>query len=97
MKEYEELFNNFSKLGLDEKRDVFNEELLKVAYLIKNHLKYFNQYINDEPYNYKKETDKVLTESELLDLNYKNIYYIKSELLILMSLIESRGVNNGNQ
>ena len=85
MKEYEELFNNFSKLGVDEKRDVFNEELVKVAYLIKNYLNKYNQDIMDEPYNYKKGIDKVLTESELLDLNYKNIYYIKSELLILMS------------
>lgn len=96
MKEYEELFNNFSKLGVDEKRDVFNEELVKVAYLIKNYLNKYNQDTMDEPYNYKKGIDKVLTESELLDLNYKNIYYIKSELLILMSLIESRGANNGN-
>ena len=96
MKEYEELFNNFSKLGVDEKRDVFNEELVKFAYLIKNYLNKYNQDIMDEPYNYKKGIDKVLTESELLDLNYKNIYYIKSELLILMSLIESRGANNGN-
>lgn len=96
MKEYEELFNNFSKLGVDEKRDVFNEELVKVAYLIKNYLNKYNQDIMDEPYNYKKGIDKVLTESELLDVNYKNIYYIKSELLILMSLIESRGANNGN-
>lgn len=96
MKEYEELFNNFSKLGVDEKRDVFNEELVKVAYLIKNYLNKYNQDIMDKPYNYKKGIDKVLTESELLDLNYKNIYYIKSELLILMSIIESRGANNGN-
>lgn len=96
MKEYEELFNNFSKLGVDEKRDVFNEELVKVACLIKNYLNKYNQDIMDEPYNYKKGIDKILTESELLDLNYKNIYYIKSELLILMSLIESRGANNGN-
>lgn len=96
MKEYEELFNDFSKLGVDEKRDVFNEELVKVAYLIKNYLNKYNQEIMDEPYNYKKGIDKVLTESELLDLNYKNIYYIKSELLILVSLIESRGANNGN-
>lgn len=96
MKEYEVLFNNFSKLGVDEKRDVFNEELVKVACLIKNYLNKYNQDIMDEPYNYKKGIDKVLTESELLDLNYKNIYYIKSELLILMSIIESRGANNGN-
>lgn len=96
MKEYEELFNNFSKLGVDEKRDVFNEELVKIAYIIKNYLNKYNQDIMDDPYNYKKGIDKVLTESELLDLNYKNIYYIKSELLILMSLIESRGANNGN-
>ena len=96
MKDYEELFNNFSKLGVDEKRDIFNEELVKVAYLIKNYLNKYNQDIMDEPYNYKKGIDKVLTESELLDLNYKNVYYIKSELLILMSLIESRDANNGN-
>ena len=96
MKEYKKLFNDFSKLGVDEKRDVFNEELVKVAYLIKNYLNKYNQEIMDEPYNYKKGIDKVLTESELLDLNYKNIYYIKSELLILVSLIESRGANNGN-
>lgn len=96
MKEYEELFNNFSKLGVDEKRDVFNEELVKIAYIIKNYLNKYNQDIMDDPYNYKKGIDKVLTESELLDFNYKNIYYIKSELLILMSLIESRGANNGN-
>ena len=60
MKEYEELFNNFSKLGVDEKRDVFNEELVKVAYLIKNYLNKYNQDIMDEPYNYKKGIDKVL-------------------------------------
>lgn len=87
MKEYEELFINFSKLGLDEKRDTFNEELVKVAYILKNYLNKYNQDILDEPYNYKKELDKEMTESELLDLNYKNIYYIKSELLILMGLI----------
>ena len=51
MKEYEELFNNFSKLGVDEKRDAFNEELVKVAYLIKNYLNKYNQDIMDEPYN----------------------------------------------
>lgn len=90
MKEYKELFNNFSKLGVDEKRDAFNEELVKVAYLIKNYLNKYNQNIIDEPYNYKKGIDKVLTESELLDLNYKNIYCIKSELLILMSLIDKK-------
>ena len=54
---------------------------------MKNYLNKYNQDILDEPYNYKKELDKEMTESELLDLNYKNVYYIKSELLILMGLI----------
>lgn len=96
MNEYEQLFNNFSKLGLDEKRNAFNEELIKVAYLINNYLNKYNQSIMNQPYNYKKGIDKALTESELLDLNFKNIYYIKSELLILMSIIERRNDNNGN-
>lgn len=94
MREYEQLFRSFEKLGLDEKRDAFNEELLKVTYIIKNYLNKYNYDIIEDPYNYQKVIDTKLTESQLLNLNYKNIYYIKSELLMLISIIE--GENNGN-
>lgn len=96
MKEYEELFENYSKLGLDEKRSAFNEELVKVAYIIKKYLNKYNEDLIEEPYKYKRGIDKSLTESEILNLNFKDIYYIKSELLILVSLLDDSGVNNGN-
>lgn len=38
MTEYEELFKNFSKLGLDEKRNKYSEEMIKVALLLKSFL-----------------------------------------------------------
>jgi len=39
----------------------------------------------DMPYNYKSGEDKKLTESDLLNINYRDIYIIKSELLMLCS------------
>lgn len=95
MKEYEELFANYNKLGIDEKRDEINAEIIKLAYIIKNYLNKFNHDIIDEPYDYQKGIDKNLSEAEFLNLNYRNIYYIKTELMLLMSLIEN-GVGNGN-
>ena len=97
MDEFEKFFNSFSKLGLDEKRNAFNEEIIKISYLLKEYLKRYNHDIIEEPYNYKKGIDNNMSESELLDLNYKNIYSIKHKLLLLISLIESRGLNNGNK
>lgn len=38
MTEYEELFKIFSKLGLDEKRNKYSEEMIKVALLLKSFL-----------------------------------------------------------
>lgn len=89
MTEYEELFQKFSKLGLDKKRNAFNEEILKVALLTKEYLKKYNQELGLEFYNYQEGIDSKMTESELLDENYKNIYYIKMQLLLLLNLIDS--------
>lgn len=56
MKEYEKLFDNYSKLGLDAKRDFLNEELIKISYIIKEKLNQYGHDIIEEPYNYKKGT-----------------------------------------
>ena len=93
---YSKLFQEYSKLGLDKKRDVFNEELIKITYIINNYLNKFNQKNIDEPYNYREKIDKQMSESELLDLNFKNLYNIKSKLLIVLSLIDNGGLDNGN-
>ena len=83
MKEYEELFKNFSKLGLDEKRNKYSEEMIKVALLLKSFLNQRNLELMDMPYNYKSGEDKKLTEADLLNINFRDLYILKTELLML--------------
>lgn len=62
MTEYEELFKNFSKLGLDEKRNKYSEEVIKVALLLKSFLSQRKLELIDMPYNYKSGEDKKTIE-----------------------------------
>lgn len=87
MKEYEELFKNFSKLGLDEKRNKYSEEMIKVALLLKSFLNQRNLELMDMPYNYKSGEDKKLTEADLLNINFRDLYILKTELLMLFYYI----------
>lgn len=87
MKEYEELFKNFSKLGLDEKRNKYSEEMIKVALLLKSFLNQRNLELMDMPYNYKSGEDKKLTEADLLNINFRDLYILKTELLMLFNYI----------
>ncbi len=87
MTEYEELFKNFSKLGLDEKRNKYSEEMIKTSLLLKLYLNQKNLDLIDTPYNYKGGEDKKLTESELLNINFRDLYILKVELLMLINCI----------
>ena len=87
MKEYEELFKNFSKLGLDEKRNKYSEEMIKVALLLKSFLNQRNLELMDMPYNYKSGEDKKLPEADLLNINFRDLYILKTELLMLFNYI----------
>ena len=87
MTEYEELFKNFSKLGLDEKRNKYSEEMIKVALLLKSFLNQRNLELIDMPYNYKSGEDKKLTETDLLNINFRDLYILKTELLMLFNYI----------
>lgn len=87
MKEYEELFKNFSKLGLDEKRNKYSEEMIKVALLLKSFLNQRNLELMDMPYNYKSGEDKKLTEADLLNINFRDLYILKTELLMFFNYI----------
>ena len=87
MTEYEELFKNFSKLGLDEKRNKYSEEMIKVALLLKSFLNQRNLELIDMPYNYKSGEDKKMTEAELLNINFRDLYILKTELLMLFNYI----------
>lgn len=87
MTEYEELFKNFFKLGLDEKRNKYSEEMIKVALLLKSFLNQRNLELMDMPYNYKSGEDKKLTEADLLNINFRDLYILKTELLMLFNYI----------
>ena len=87
MTEYEELFKNFSKLGLDEKRNKYSEEMIKTSLLLKSYLNQKNLDLIDTPYNYKSGEYKKLTESELLNINFRDLYILKAELLMLINCI----------
>ena len=87
MTEYEEQFKNFSKLGLDEKINKYSEEMIKVALLLKLFLNQKNLELVDMPYNYKSGEDKKMTESELLNINFRDLYILKTELLMIFNYI----------
>lgn len=87
MTEYEELFKNFSKLGLDEKRNKYSEEMIKVALLLKSFLNQRQLELIDMPFNYKSGEDKKMTESDLLNINFRDLYILKTELLMLINYI----------
>ena len=87
MTEYEELFKNFSKLGLDEKRNKYSEEMIKVALLLKSFLNQRNLELIGMPYNYKSGEDKKMTEADLLNINFRDLYILKTELLMLFNYI----------
>ena len=87
MTEYEELFKKVSKLGLDEKRNKYSEEMIKVALLIKSFLNQRNLDLIDMPYNYKSGEDKKMSESDLLNINFRDLYILKTELLMLINYI----------
>ena len=38
-------------------------------------------------YNYKSSEDKKMTESELLNINFRDLYILKTELLMIFNYI----------
>ena len=79
------LFNEFNKMGIDAKRNAYSEEVIKCSLLIKSLLLMIGKDLVADPYNYKKDIDKDLSEEELLNINFKDIYYLKIELLMLLN------------
>ena len=45
------------------------------------------EIIMDMPYNYKSGEDKKLTEADLLNINFRDLYILKTELLMLFNYI----------
>ena len=61
--------------------------MIKVALLLKSFLNQRNLELMDMPYNYKSGEDKKLTEADLLNINFRDLYILKTELLMLFNYI----------
>ena len=89
---YNKLFECFSEMDIDGKRNVVSEEIIRISYILKTCLNKYNENLIDEPYNYRQGIDKELDESEMLNKYFKDLFYIKKELLNLLELIDKRGL-----
>lgn len=69
------------------KKNKYSEEMIKVALLLKSFLNQRNLELIDMPYNYKSGEDKKMTELDLLNINFKDLYVLKTELLMLFNYI----------
>ena len=80
----EELKQAFSNLPISEKRNQISNELMIIAELIKNQEDILKIPSVLKVKNY--DTNSSLSESEMLDFLYEDIYNIQKELIILFSI-----------
>ncbi len=80
----EELKQAFSNLPISEKRNQISNELMIIAELIKNQEDILKIPSVLKVKNY--DTNSSLSESEMLDFLYEDIYNIQKELITLFSI-----------
>ena len=61
--------------------------MIKIALLIKSFLNQNNLELIDMPYNYKSDIDKNMKETDLLNINFRDLYILKTELLMMINYI----------
>lgn len=80
----EEFKKAFSNLSIDEKRNQISNELIVIAQLIKNVEDSLHLPSVLSVKNYDNNCD--MSESELLDFLYEDIYNIQKELITIFSI-----------
>ena len=78
--------NSFSRLNTIEKRNQISNELLFIASLIKTKEEQLKLPSVLNVKNYDTNIQSSLTENEMLDFLYEDIYSIKRELITLLSV-----------
>lgn len=58
-----------------------------MSLLIKTFLNQNNLELIDMPYNYKSDIDKNMKETDLLNINFRDLYILKTELLMMINCI----------
>ena len=82
----EEFKNAFNSLSINEKRNQISNELLIIGELIKKEKKNIGIPSILMVKNYDSISDSTLSESEMLDFIYEDIYNIQKELITLLSV-----------
>lgn len=88
MKEFEELFESFNNLGLNYKRKKYNDEVKNISLILSNILSLYDKGLYESPSDYNLESSKNLNEEELLNVNFRDIYILKAELVLLESILK---------
>lgn len=81
-----ELYEKFNKLGLNDKRNEFNQEMIKIFELI-NQITIAKGFQNDTAniINYDIEKDQSMSEDEYLLYQYKNLINIRKVIINYIS------------
>ena len=80
----------YKALSLNDKRNAISNELMLIGNLITGLENKYGINTICEVKNYDSAKDAHLTESEMLDFFYEDIYHIEKEFITLASIIEKK-------
>lgn len=86
----EEFKKAFSNLSINEKRNQISNELMIIAELVKLEEHGLNLPSVLAVKDYDSDNNSKLTESEMLDFLYEDIYNIQKELITLLSVLNGK-------
>lgn len=79
--EKEELKLAFKELSLNDKRNIYNEEILKLFEIFRTYFNAEQLISSQELYNYNVYNDEFLDEEKLLEKEYLNILCLREVIL----------------
>lgn len=82
----DEFKNAFKNLSINEKRNQISNEMLVISELIKNYENNVGISSILDVKNYDLVKDANLSENEMLDFIYENIYNIQREIITILSI-----------
>lgn len=82
----DEFKNAFKNLSINEKRNQISNEMLVISELIKNYENSVGISSILDVKNYDLVKDANLSENEMLDFIYENIYNIQREIITILSI-----------
>lgn len=84
------LMEAFTNLNINDKRNSYNEELLKLYELLKSGFELNMADNSNALYNYNRNTDSELSEGDYLIREYKNILLIRQLFIDYMIYTKNR-------